>query len=182
MHYSVLVTVNPDENDAYRQAIAKGQSHRGALDNAVESILAPYGDGCEWDWYQIGGRWTGLFDGYDPHKDPAHKSKCTYCAGTGTRIWPQGARKCNACENGVATAWPTEFKPHDGDIMPLEQLTQEQLDKFFAIVPDGAFKWCGGEDYTPWKEDGEKFQRRERPPLEWVKQHGTYAVVVDCHN
>ena len=39
---------------------------REALEAAVEELYKPYGDGIEWDWYQIGGRWTGHFDGHEP--------------------------------------------------------------------------------------------------------------------
>ena len=29
----------------------------------AESAIEPYGDGQVWDWYEVGGRWDGVFDG-----------------------------------------------------------------------------------------------------------------------
>ena len=147
MHYSNLVVIDKTDD----------------VEKAVESAMGPSSDGGGgfWDWYQIGGRWTGALDGYDPEKDPANH------------------------ENGKAK-WPTQWAKHPGDIMPIEQLTQEHLDKFFRVVVDSE-KWgrdvFGGEKYVPWNKE-EPFLKLEMPPLEWLKQtfSGCIVVVVDNHN
>lgn len=36
----------------------------------AEEFLEPYGDGDVWDWYVIGGRWSGTLDNYSPEDDP----------------------------------------------------------------------------------------------------------------
>lgn len=43
-----------------------------SLEDAVQEAMGPSEEsgGGFWDWYQIGGRWTGTFDGYDPDTDP----------------------------------------------------------------------------------------------------------------
>lgn len=69
----------------------------------VERLLAPY---CErsdeadsfWDWYQIGGRWTGHLADYDPEADPANRDA-----------------------NGSAK-WPTEWVAYEGDVQPVERV------------------------------------------------------------
>jgi hypothetical protein len=38
-----------------------------------------------WDRYQIGGRWTGEHDGYDPTMDKKNIKTCRMCHGTGFR-------------------------------------------------------------------------------------------------
>lgn len=53
-----------------------------------------------WDWYQIGGRWTGLLDGYDPQKDPKN------------------------LEAGKPK-WPTSWEEHKNNIMPLSECLEE---------------------------------------------------------
>lgn len=47
-----------------------------------------------WDWWQIGGRWSGIkFKNYDPRKDPRNHKKCDMCHGTGYR----DSNICNVC-------------------------------------------------------------------------------------
>ena len=45
-----------------------------------------YNPKSQWDWYSIGGRWTGLFDPkYKPEEDPQNMEVCDLCKGTGDR-------------------------------------------------------------------------------------------------
>jgi len=142
VHYSNLVIVEkPDDHD---------------IKKAVAEVMSPH-ENHWWDWYQIGGRWTGVFDGYDPAKDPANQ------------------------QDGRAK-WPTEWAEHPGDIVPLESVSEESYKKFFRVVIGR--RTFGGEDYLPWKKIEEMFPRREMPPLEWLKNEyaGHLAVVVDNHD
>ena len=74
---------------------------------SVESLLEPYNEdgtwfrkekaayrkegkviqrpASKWDWWAVGGRWTGLFSDYDPSADVKNWSVCDLCGGTGTR-------------------------------------------------------------------------------------------------
>lgn len=146
MHYSTLVVVDKPENIE-------------DVENAVNERLAPYHE-QHFDWHQIGGRWTGLLDGYDPEKDSAN-------IGADKRV-----------------KWPTEWVSHPGDIAPLESLTDEQYAKFHHVVCE--YGWFAPERYVPWAEGdaAAKFQAQEMPPLAWLKEHhpGALAVVVDCHS
>tara|TARA_R110002020_G_scaffold166330_3_gene354254 strand:+ start:561 stop:992 length:432 start_codon:yes stop_codon:yes gene_type:complete len=143
MHYAVLAIV--DKNPSGGSGLTLEQT----LENHEHS---------QWDWYCVGGRWTGLFDGYNPETDPR-----------------------NLEANGKVK-WPTEWVQHDGDVMPVMQLSQRQLDQFYAIAVEGW--WLGGEESRPWMRSGRYFKKRPRPPLKWLKE--TFAdkvcVVVDCHN
>jgi hypothetical protein len=65
---------------------------------SVTDLLGPYDESGEWfrgkkgkrpasrwDWWVVGGRWTGLFSDYDPNTDIKNWSICNYCGGTGSR-------------------------------------------------------------------------------------------------
>jgi hypothetical protein len=180
MHYSNLVIVRPEDHKS--------------IDEAVEHAMGPHEeDGGFWDWYQIGGRWTGALDGYDPDKDPANRYKCELCGGTGKRDDEIGRehRKrdteygCNGCDGtGTAVRWPTGWARHDGDIMPIANLTEEHLERFYRIItPYGRYD---KERWQPWNvEKGEKsFVEQEMPPLKWLKEEfkDCVCVVVDNHS
>lgn len=93
----------------------------------TEAFLEEYKDRV-WDWYQIGGRWTGTLDKYNPEDDPANIVKCDLCDGTGDRkdLSPPAHKEscggCNGCHGkGKRVVWPTQFGDRDGDIMPLDK-------------------------------------------------------------
>lgn len=98
--------------------------NRIEANEAAESFLEQYGEGDVWDWQVIGGRWTGLLDGYDPQKDPKNYATCKYCGGTGDRkdlappSWKKECGGCNAC-HGTGKALNFSYAPHKNDIMPL---------------------------------------------------------------
>lgn len=121
-------------------ALSKAQIKKhGSIEAALAWEMAPFDeneecfrDGSRWDWYQIGGRWTGNFDGYDPYTDPANRERCDLCAGTGVR--PGGAeqfgadwfKQCNGCNGclgkGTRVAW--QLKQHSGDILPVARVLE----------------------------------------------------------
>ena len=75
----------------------------------VDEFMGHY-QGSVWDWYSIGGRWSGTLSKYDPGTDPENFETCQSCGGVG----------CSRCENGRRLKWPTEWKGHPGDIFPLK--------------------------------------------------------------
>lgn len=140
MHYHLEIIMPPTDD----------------VDAAVKTILEPFNEqadeegrsrGAFYDWYQIGGRWTGYHDGYEPDKDPANFELCDICNGTGFRsdALGQQARRtapsytCNACgerkEDGTYThgeqgpgkrlKWATQWKNHAGDISTLGNLKDD---------------------------------------------------------
>lgn len=177
-HYSVLVLVE-----------ATPQMSREDIAALVETALAPYQE-QKWDWYQIGGRWTGHFDGYNPELDATNLETCDLCGGTGDRATFLGEPKeiqhptgCNGClGTGTRAKWPTQWPAHEGDVKPVSALTENDLN-IYAIC-DSERGWFGGEDYLPWKPIEEMFTKRELPPLSWLqKEYAEHvAVIVDCHN
>lgn len=155
------------------------------IEAAVKDAMGAREDqGGFWDWYQIGGRWTGALDGYDPDKDPANTERCTLCGGTGTRPDMVVNNGCNGCAGtGTARLWPTQWVKHPGDIAPIESVTPEAYERFYRVVTPGCTTF-GGVSYLPWKPIDEMFPKQEMPPLDWLKKEyaGHLAVVVDNHD
>ena len=101
-HASVIVALSPEQ-------IASA----GGVEEAVAFQMAPFeesswfADGTRWDWYSIGGRYSGKFapPDYEPEDDPANLEACFICGGTGVRSDALGRehRKqnpgytCNGC-------------------------------------------------------------------------------------
>lgn len=183
MHYSVLVLI--PEADL-------------PVEDMVAAMLAPFNknqhEEGHWDWYQIGGRWTGRLSGYDPQADPDNIETCHLCNGTGERPggreqfgdeWYEWCHGCNGCQGkGTAIKWPNQWKHHEGDIMPVDKLPVDVT--AFAVV----YPTREGPVWQPrevWDRDVKK--RQEDP--EWQERTlpgilGMYrdhvAVMVDCHN
>ena len=175
MHFGNLVIIKPLDDDG----------NQVDIESAISEAMGPDEEhGGFWDWYQIGGRWTGVLDGYDPHKDPANVEECWLCNGTGVRTDGLSGNGCNGCGGeGTKVKWPTEWKVHQGDAIPVENLTEEHLDKFYRIVtPSG--KYYEKEEYVPWGGDWGKWVNKEMPPLDWIQKTfgGCLAVVVDNHS
>jgi len=93
-------------------------AEHGSIKNALDWNLQPFNVNEEcfahdsrWDWWQIGGRYTGKFQpDYNPETDPANIETCHVCGGTGRRadmVVPSG---CNGCHgNGKRVKWPSDW-------------------------------------------------------------------------
>lgn len=120
----------------------------GDVEQAVTGALAPHRENDEctngfWDWWQIGGRWSGAKDGYEADKDPANIEVCSYCRGYGKR----GDKPCNGCSGeGKRAKWPTEWKRHAGDIVSVSAIPPD-FKCYTLVLPDGTAlvreKWTG---------------------------------------
>jgi hypothetical protein len=83
-----------------------------------------------WDWYQVGGRWTGAHDKYQSYYDPLNQGICDQCKGTGTRkdmkldSWKKQCRGCNSCEGtGITVNYRTV--PHDADCLEVSKVVDD---------------------------------------------------------
>lgn len=141
------------------------------LNDAISEILKPWDENLDvvqvtdddgdtywknpdgkWDWWQLGGRWTGVWSDYDPAKDPANHKTCRLCGGTGLRNDASAQRyraehpeyTCNGCADGprpgVSVEWPTHWvKRPDLDVISvpaLLSLKDGQLPYAIAAAPD----------------------------------------------
>lgn len=150
-----------------------------------------------WDWYQIGGRYSGRLDGYDPDEDPENIETCDLCHGSGRR-WDTLARQaaaeghekygrpegwCNGCDGkGKRPKWPTSRKPHYGDIGLLDTVPDDHT-CYAVLEPDGTFS--KSERYNPDATDPKGYFTPTPLPT-WAdlkaKWPGHRIVVVDYHS
>lgn len=95
----------------------------------------------KWDWWQIGGRYTGqMTPGYDPEKDPLNQEQCTLCHGTGKRADMEVANGCNGCRGkGISTKWPTSWAEHAGDRVRVSDIPWQALEE--QSVKEATDEW-----------------------------------------
>jgi len=133
MHYHAEVHTPNGIEDVARYVDQVMEPHREWYDDENDT------SGGWWDWFQIGGRWTGEHDpDYDPAKDPRNHENCTICNGTGKRTDRIGeaARRdnpgytCNGCGSddtpaGIAIKWPTQRAEVGADVIPTRDCRED---------------------------------------------------------
>ncbi len=193
--------------------VALPPGYDGDVEEAVAKILAPYDEALQiepvmedgetywtnprsfWDWWQIGGRWTGALSDYNPAADPANVEICDLCSGTGSR--PDGARfgaewmestgGCNGCGGkGTRTKWPTAWARYDGDVARWGDVRERVLVHgdglpYTAVVGEAV---AHRQRYDPNQPHGERFVQTDevRPLLESLSDDAIVVVVVDYHS
>lgn len=167
--------------------------------NGTGEYETTYNPNSKWDWYQIGGRWTGLFSDYDPTKDERNYSECNFCNGTGDRegwvYYENGERKfkddwaeeCNGCNSchGTGKSLNYGFVPFPGDVTKVKNVLNnwsEDKVPFAIMTPNGQ-----------WIERGEMMMfgmvDNEKEKNVWIRQckaimeeyDEATIIVVDCH-
>jgi len=137
----------------------------------VNSFLDEGGEQI-FDWYVIGGRWTGVLDKYDPEEDERNYETCLICGGTGLRNDDLGKEhrskdpdyKCNGCATynnetkqyeygkfgkGRRLKWSLE--PHANNVMLLAKCIDVVREWSQDPIIDGmlgvnkAVEWLNGE-------------------------------------
>lgn len=137
---------------SYALVVIPGDTDPGV---AVEDAMRPYSEDINetsgfWDWWSIGGRWTGVLDGYEPDKDIRNIETCWLCHGTGVRSDMAVANGCNGCRGlGVSVKWPTKWVSHPGDIATVADVIRAGRMPFTLVTPDGAFhsRTWNGDDF-----------------------------------
>lgn len=129
-----------------------------------------------WDWYQIGGRWSGVLDGYDPETNPLNTEECGHCRGT--KLNNGSETPCAYCEGkGVTPKWPTSWVPYKGDIAIVGDIKERRIP--YTIVSDDKWlskeKW-NGKSFATTKD----FTKKATKILDDNKEN--IAVVVDYHS
>lgn len=160
-----------------------------------------YNDAGQWDWWQIGGRWSGTLTGYNPARDMSNEEKCFHCMGSGLRpkdlpkqyvvqtsdgditLRPPGDIPCHICHGvGWRMSWSTEWSPYGGDVQRIRDLDVDDEGKIpFAIVtPDRIWH----QDTNQFAKDGSKekvaWLKTARDILN--KNRSSFCAVVDCHS
>jgi len=139
---------------------------------------------AKWDWYVVGGRWSGVLDTYDPKSEPLNWKICSICHGTGDRPgwvtykidpqkpgeklrvfvddWAKKCDGCNACQGrGVVLKHSGFFVSHGGDALLMGEidwkaLAQEQLELKMALYHDYHTAWKKAESKFSWDDFSEE--------------------------
>lgn len=170
---------------------------RNAVQSLVEDVLRPFdeqdannkGNATFYDWYELGGRYTGRHDNYKPWNDPVNKEICNLCNGTGSRPdmkaeemkWVRG---CNACSGtGIKTKY--SFAIHPQDIMPLAEV-RDNMSCYTLIIASNIDE-PEVLHFETW--DGKTFNKNEEfdgnNVKAFLKSKGItdgYLVTVDYHD
>lgn len=117
-----------------RESLVKWYEHYSGEELLFDEDGTPYtrtqyNPLSQWDWWVVGGRWTGVLDGYDPSTDPENWEVCFICGGTGMRMDRLGlsaraedpSYTCNGCQ-GKGKSLAFSFKHYPGDMQPVELL------------------------------------------------------------
>ena len=104
--------------------LVKAASRREAVKNAKQ-FLHRFGRGRVYDYYSLGGYWSGLLTGYEPRDNPLNQETCSHCHGTGKDA-SQEERACYKC-NGTGKSLKWRWVPYKGDVMPLSEVKDRVL-------------------------------------------------------
>jgi len=168
--------------------------------NGTGQRTTTYNPKSQWDWYEIGGRWTGMYSDYDPYKDPANQEVCWLCNGSGIREdWAtvnedgtktfkdKWAEKCNGCNGCSGTGQRVKFSLEDfeGDILPASavlNMYEEKGPPFAILTPEG--DWIERGKMLMFgmavdMKDKDEWHEGAKEAID--KFSNCTAVVVDCH-
>lgn len=164
---------------------------RETAHEAVDPLLAPFYEGASddgwWDWWCVGGRFTGRYSEYDAQQDQANYETCWLCHGTGERAdGLSGPGNCNGCckghgdltGTGRSLLHPPKWKPCPDDVVPVKVLVNNPGVGLppRIVFPDGT---CSDEG--PWS-DGDERKAWNIAMAERLSEYLDMAlVVVDCH-
>ena len=188
MHYHCEVWLPEKVHGKSVEVLREDQE---AMQAIMEPILAPYGEesGSKkkikfWDYWRIGGRWTGEHDGYNPSQDWVNYKTCWLCHGSGVRSDVPGKEKviCNSC-HGTGAALEYDPQYHVGDIMRVKDIRDAYT--YYTLVlarPRTVVlqseKWMGmgkGFKAGKWGKDIKK-------DLAGYGIRDGWLVTVDCHS
>lgn len=144
----------------------------------------------KWDWWVIGGRWTGMLaEGYEAYKDPDNFKECWLCLGTGLRNDALGiqarlddpAYTCNGCQGtGRMLKSASEFKPV-GNVAPLDTLDLDKVGLPFAILTHSG-EWYEKGKMGWWAAVSNENHNWGDDCKELLQQHmDSLVVVCDLH-
>lgn len=156
-------------------------------------------DGSRWDWWVIGGRFTGCLDLYDPQMDKRNWESCDLCDGTGTRRDLDKVVEgwCNGCSQflkkglavGVRIKWPTEWVPHNGDVMTMGELRKIKRDspfRTYAVLKErnwherSRLGWFGDETKT--EHDRANGDEEKPPETQRFRLDSSHEAIITTYN
>lgn len=141
-----------------------------------------YNPDSKWDWYTVGGRWSGCLDpDYDPEDDARNYELCRACGGSGINK-KKAQAKCLQCDGtGIAVKF-VQVQHDKGNFKPTCEIDEEFI-PFAYVTPDGVWHkrakmgWFG----VAHDEQQQQDWHREFNQDKQAYANSTIAVVIDCH-
>jgi hypothetical protein len=162
----------------YKQADKKCENCQG-----TGGYKSKYNPDAKWDWYQIGGRWSGEFAvDYDPTTDPKNIGECEVCAGTGQNTTTKNS--CTYCKGiGTALKWPTQWADTDGNVAPVSQVQgQPKMYPYAIVLPTGEWIEKGQMGWFGMSNDKVTKDEWETAVETIFDEYPDHLIVaVDCH-
>lgn len=183
MHYHAEVWVRDRDRATVEADVERAMSpHQEAYDETTEEHHG------FWDWYVIGGRWTGVKSKTNPTKDPRNYETCFLCQGGGQRNDTLGRRErqsdpsysCNGCGGtGQMLKHESKWVKLATDIMPITDIPID-FECHTLLIPD-----CKPFFKEEW--DGQSFKQTDfdgkvKSMLDKLHIGGGYLVTVDYHS
>lgn len=132
------------------------------IDDAVAAAMEPYrvnedqqesdaeDDADVWDFWTIGGRYTGALDGFDPLQDPENQETCPRCSGSGIGAAP--GEECPRCRaSGRVATSPQRWRRHPGDVQSLHRVVH--LDLPATLVTPAGIHQAFTVDGASWTDE-----------------------------
>lgn len=145
----------------------------------------------KWDWWVVGGRWSGHFACTDPSKDMRNYETCVLCYGTGNRnddagrAWRESNPEytCNGCDGkGMSLKHPTKWLRDPGDTRTKREIDFESIraraaEKAAALY-DAVHSVVAGRPIPDWEEARAAHGGDIEGARDWYRAH---PVVRDIH-
>ena len=134
-----------------------------------------------WDWWQVGGRWSGVLTGYDPEKDPRNHEPCRWCNATGKRRDMEVENGCNGCSGtGTALKWPTQWVDTSENVVIAGSVDWDSGHRIPHAIVTPSGDWIEGPSWGADQASKEAWKEEAKALLAKYAEH--IVVMVDCHN
>lgn len=148
-----------------------------------------YNPKSKWDWWVVGGRWTGFLSGTDPEDRPENFEDCFLCNGTGKRDDELGREQrlkdpdytCNGCKGkGKSLKWPTHWVK-EGTHMRAGLVPEDKI-PYAVVTPDGEWHQRGEMGWFGTSSNEQPRDLWETTVRNLLQANNdSVAVVVDLH-
>lgn len=203
-----------DDHEGLKRWYARdwvGEELRFDPEDGTPFAMTTYNPRARWDFYEIGGCWTGMLSDHDPAEDIENWETCPVCGGTGEsddglglrRLGESRERACNGCDGkGWHAKCPAWLRGREGHVQPVASVLK-RIEEFVSggTTGNGPSSQVSGMYPPPvppmvpfavltpdgeWHQDVEVDRfgvpDKEPDPDEWTRTvTGILAEHEDCH-
>jgi hypothetical protein len=158
--------------------VEKSYGSESGLDENGLYYMSSYNPDSKWDWWQIGGRWSGLFSQIAPRENINNYRACGEC----NRSGKMNGQECFVCNGeGVilkkADEWEEKNAENVAEIKIVKEIIAQRGNTFFSLltptgewIEKGSMGWWAIVSYddAPQKENYPGTEEGER---QWLKDY-----------